>query len=88
MPRCKRAFAGHQDDGDGDEWRAQKKNDAGSVDRPDEQRQPPPGHAGSAQTVNGYDEIQAGKDGGKSDNEDGEPGFNDLVLVKDVLKGV
>ena len=66
------AFRGHQHDGDGDYRRAQKLNDAGGVVRPDEQRQARPGHARGAHAMNGDHEVQAGKDGRKSGDEDGD----------------
>ena len=73
-----RAFGGDQHDGDGDDRRAQKLNDAGGVVRPDEQRQARPGHAGRAHAVDGDDEVQTGEDGRESGDEDRESGFDDF----------
>ena len=44
----------------------QHEDDAGRVERPDEDRQAVPGQAGRAQAVDGDDEIQAGGDRGKA----------------------
>ena len=45
---------------------------AGRVDRPDEERQPEPGHAGRAQLVHRDDEVEPGEDRGEAGDEDAE----------------
>src|ERR1700722_7264395 len=69
-----------QDDGDGDDGRAENLNDAGGVVRPDKQRQARPGHAGGPHAVDGHDKIQPGEDGRKSRDKDGETGFDDFGI--------
>ena len=57
-------------------WGSEQLNDAGSVVRPDEQRQPRPGHARRSHAVNGYHKVEAGEDGGESGDEDCDSGLN------------
>ena len=81
------AFRGHQHDGDGDDRRAQKLNDAGGVVRPDEQRQARPSHPRSTHAMDGDHEVQAGKDGRKSGDEDRESGFDDFCIGEGCAEG-
>ena len=72
MPRCRARSSDDQHEGDGDDRGSEDLDDAGGVMRPDEQRQARPGHARCAHAVNGDDEVQPGKDGRESGDEDGE----------------
>ena len=81
------AFDGDQNDGDGDDGRAENLDDAGGVVGPDEQRQARPGHARAAHAVDGDDEVQAGEDGGESGDEDGESGFDDFGVGEGGAEG-
>ncbi len=56
-----RAFQHHQHQRHRDHRSPQQLNDAGSVVRPDEQRQTIPGHARGPHAVNRHDEIQPGQ---------------------------
>ena len=70
------AFQHYQNDGDSQHRRAQHHENAGRIVRPDEQRQPEPGHARRAHLVDGDDEVQPGKDGAEARDEDGKAGGN------------
>ena len=48
----------------------QHKEDAGGIERPQEHRHPVPGHPRRAQAMDGDNEIQPGRDGGKARDED------------------
>ena len=70
------AFEHHQQQRNRQHRRSQQLDDAGGVVRPDEQRQARPGHARRAHAVNGDHEIQAGKDGRESGDEDCDSRLN------------
>src|SRR5712671_2625591 len=75
-------FSRDHHDSYGDNRSTEKLNDAGGIVRPDEQRKARPRHAGCAHAVNGNYEVQAGKDGRESDDEDCESGFDDFRVGK------
>ena len=50
----------------------QHEDDAGGIQRPDEDRQPVPGQAGGTQAVDGDDEVQPGGNGGEAGDEDAD----------------
>ena len=87
MPTCNRRSSREQHQGNGDDRRAQHENQAGGVHGPDKQRQPEPGHSGSAHLVNGDDEIQAGEDGRKSGDENSERGGNHVRVRVGAAEG-
>ena len=60
--------------------RTQHHQDAGRVMRPDKQRQPEPCHAGRAHLVDGYDEVQAGKNRTEAGNENGNAGTENVGI--------
>src|SRR5258706_3893722 len=74
------AFGRDHHEGNGEDRRAKKLNDAGSVVRPDEQWKARPHEAGRAHAMDSDDEVQAGEDGGESRDEDGESRFNNLAV--------
>ena len=72
MPTPKRALDDQQQHRDRDDRRAEHLDQAGRVERPDEQRQPEPGHARRAHAVDRDDEVQAGQDRREAGDEDAE----------------
>jgi hypothetical protein len=67
--------AGEQQ-GDRDDRRSQDEDNAGGVMRPNEKRQPEPGHAGRAHRVDGHNEVKAGQNGGEPVDENTEDGWS------------
>ncbi len=57
----------HRQHGNGEQ-----EDEAGGIDGPDEDRQPPPRQARRAQAVDGDDEVQAGEDRGKAGDHDAD----------------
>ena len=70
---------GHdQHQGDGQDRRGQDLHPGGGVERPDEERQTPPGHPGGPQAVDGGDEVDPGQDRREADDEDAEDRQGDV----------
>src|ERR1035437_540572 len=76
--KMEEALDSHEYDGDGDYRRAENHDQTGSVVGPDEERQAVPGEAGGAHAVNGNDEIESGKDGRETRDEDRQSSLNDV----------
>ena len=80
-------FEHHEQQRDRQHRRAQQLDDAGSVVRPDEQRQSRPGHSWRTHTVNCYHKIQSGQNGGESRDEDGDSGFYNAGVTESCAEG-
>ncbi len=70
QPDMKQIFQHQQDQQHGQHRGRQQQDQAGGVERPQEQRQPVPGQARRPQPVDGDHEIEARRDRGKTRNED------------------
>src|SRR5258708_29830865 len=70
------ALQHQQNQGNGQHRRSQDHDETSGVVGPYKQRQPAPGHAGGAHTVDGHDKVQPGKDGGKAGDQDSDTHYD------------
>ena len=75
-----RAFRRHHQDRDGNDRGPEDHDQAGGVVRPDEQRQPEPGHPRGAHAMDGDDEVQAGQDRREAGDEDAQRGGHHVAV--------
>src|SRR5262245_54509975 len=79
-PQAKNPLESHQDQGNGNNRRAENKNNTGRVKRPYEKRQTKPGHTGRAHFVDRDNEVKPGENRRKASDKNPDNREHDMGI--------